>query len=195
MMFGSMRKVIVILILFSLSGVFELDAQRPEVAIGEPEKLVDEFMLRLNALDDWSLSPKGKEQGLDQVLDRMMELYAPDVMAQVPPFDPDQKGPVQLRGSAQVRKYFERIARTQVRLAYIIPLQTAKEYEGVEVVYSKQLPWGGLGVSFQIIAVYSQRQNRRRFMSPGTVVLQTGADKKINRVRLYLTELSKVSPL
>ena len=195
MMFGSMRKVIVILILFSLSGVFELDAQRPEVAIGEPEKLVDEFMLRLNALDDWSLSPKGKEQGLDQVLDRMMELYAPDVMAQVPPFDPDQKGPVQLRGSAQLRKYFERIARTQVRLAYIIPLQTAKEYEGVEVVYSKQLPWGGLGVSFQIIAVYSQRQNRRRFMSPGTVVLQTGADKKINRVRLYLTELSEVSPL
>jgi hypothetical protein len=195
MMFGSMRKVIVILILFSLSGVFELDAQRPEVAIGEPEKLVDEFMLRLNALDDWSLSPKGKEQGLDQVLDRMMELYAPDVMAQVPPFDSDQKGPVQLRGSAQLRKYFERIARTQVRLAYIIPLQTAKEYEGVEVVYSKQLPWGGLGVSFQIIAVYSQRQNRRRFMSPGTIVLQTGADKKINRVRLYLTELSEVSPL
>ena len=195
MMFGSMRKVIVILILFSLSGVFELDAQRPEVAIGEPEKLVDEFMLRLNALDDWSLSPKGKEQGLDQVLDRMMELYTLDVMAQVPPFDPDQKGPVQLRGSAQLRKYFERIARTQVRLAYIIPLQTAKEYEGVEVVYSKQLPWGGLGVSFQIIAVYSQRQNRRRFMSPGTIVLQTGADKKINRVRLYLTELSEVSPL
>ena len=195
MMFGSIRKVIVILILFSLSGVFALDAQRPEVAIGEPEKLVDEFMLRLNALDDWSLSPKGKEQGLDQVLDRMMELYAPDVMAQVPPFDPDQKGPVQLRGSAQLRKYFERIARTQVRLAYIVPLQTAKEYEGVEVVYSKQLQWGGLGVSFQIIAVYSQRQNRRRFMSPGTIVLQTGADKKINRVRLYLTELSEVSPL
>jgi hypothetical protein len=125
----------------------------------------------------------------------MMELYAPDVIAQVPPFDTDQKGPVQLRGSAQLRKYFERIARTQVRLAYMIPLQTAKEYEGVEVVYSKQLPWGGLGVSFQIIAVYSLRQNRHRYMSPGMVVLQTGADKKINRVRLYLTELSEVSPL
>src|SRR5215472_6928961 len=118
-----MRKLIVILILFSLSGALEIDAQRPEVAAGEPEKLADEFMLRLNALDDWSLTPKGKEQGLDQVLDRMMELYAPDVIAQVPPFDPDQKGPVQLRGSAQLRKYFERIAITQVRLAYIIPRQ------------------------------------------------------------------------
>src|SRR5262249_26424158 len=189
------REVIVSLILFSLLGAFEIDAQRPEVAAGEPEKLADEFMLRLNALDDWSLSSKGKEEGLDQVLDRMMELYAPDVIAQVPPFDADQRGPVQLRASAQLRKYFDRIARTQVRLAYIIPLQTAKEYEGVEVIYSKQLPWGGLGVSFQVIAVYSVRQNRHRLMSPGMVVLQTGADKKINRVRLYLTELSEVSPL
>jgi hypothetical protein len=189
------RLVTTILILITSLAPFELDAQRPEVAVGEPEKLADDFMLRLNALDDWSLSSKGKEQGLDQVLDRMMELYAPDVIAQVPPFDADQKGPVQLRGSAQLRKYFERIARTQVRLAYIIPLQTAKEYEGVEVIYSKQLPWGGLGVSFQIIAVYSLRQNRHRFMSPGMAVLQTGADKKINRFRLYLTELSEVSPL
>jgi hypothetical protein len=191
-----MRKLInTILILVTLAAPFEIDAQRPEVAVGEPERLADDFMLRLNALDDWSLSSKGKEQGLDEVLDRMMQLYSPDVLAQVPPFDPDQKGPVQLRGSAQLRKYFDRIARTQVRLAYIIPLQTAKEYEGVEVVYSKQLPWGGLGVTFQIIAVYSLRQNRHRFMSPGMVVLQTGADKKINRLRLYLTELSEVSPL
>ena len=190
-----MRKFIVALSFITFLTVLDLHAQRPEVPVGEPEKLADEFMLRLNALDDWSLSSKGKEQGLDQVLDRMMELYAPDVIAQVPPFDADQKGPVQLRGNAQLRKYFERIARTQVRLAYIVPLQTAKEYEGVEVIYSKQLPWGGLGVSFQIIAVYSLRQNRHRFMSPGMVVLQTGTDKKINRVRLYLTELSEVSPL
>ena len=191
-----MRSVVTaILILITSLAPFDAVAQRPEVAVGEPEKLADEFMLRLNALDDWSLSSKGKEQGLDQVLDRMMELYSPDVLAQVPPFDIDQKGPVQLRGSTQLRKYFDRIARTQVRLAYIIPLQTAKEYEGVEVVYSKQLPWGGLGVSFPIIAVYSLRQNRHRFMSPGMVVLQTGSDKKVNRLRLYLTELSEVSPL
>ena len=190
-----MRKLIMILTLIASLAAFELAAQRPEVIGGEPEKLADEFMSRLNALDDWSLSSKGKEEGLDQVLDRMMELYAPDVIAQVPPYDADQKGPVQLRGSAQLRKYFEKIARTQVRLAYIIPLQTAKQYEGVEVVYSKQLPWGGLGVSFPLIAVYSSRQNRHRFMSPGMVVLQTGADKKISRLRLYLTELSEVMPL
>lgn len=190
-----MRKLIIILSVVTFLVAFDLRAQRPEIALGEPERLADDWMGRLNALDDWSLSTKGKEEGLDQVLDHMMELYAPDVLAQVPPFDKDQMGPVQLRGSGQLRKYFERIARTQVRLAYIIPTQTAKEFEGVEVVYSKQLPWGGLGVSFPIIAVYSSRQNRHRFMSPGMVVLQTGPNKKIQRFRLYLTELSEVSPL
>ena len=190
-----MRKLVAILTIVISLMAFDVRAQRPEVTLGEPERLADDWMVRLNALDDWSLSSKGKEEGLDQVLDRMMELYARDVLAQVPPFDKDQIGPVQLRGSAQLRKYFERIARTQVRLAYIIPTQTAKEFEGVEVIYSKQLPWGGLGVSFPLIAVYSSRQNRHRYMSPGMVVLQTGPDKKIQRMRLYLTELSEVSPL
>jgi hypothetical protein len=149
----------------------------------------------LNALDDWSISFDGTEEGLNEVLDHMMELYAPDVIAQVPPHDKDQVGPVQLRGSAQLRKWFEMIARTQARLTYIIPLQTAKEFEGVEVIYSKQLPWGGLGVSFPILAVYSSRQNRHRYMAPGMVVLQAGEDKKINRMRLYLTELAEVVPM
>jgi hypothetical protein len=190
-----MRKLILILSFMTFLGAFELRAQRPEIILGEPELLADEWMTRLNALDDWKISSQGKEEGLNQVLDHMMELYAPDALAQVPPFDKDQMGPVQLRGSGQLRKYFEMIARTQVRLAYIIPTQTAKEYEGVEVVYAKQLPWGGLGVSFPILAVYSLRQNRHRFMSPGMVVLQTGQDKKIQRLRLYLTELSEVAPL
>ena len=190
-----MRKLIIILTFITFMGAFELQAQRPDVAIGEPERLAGEWMARLNALDDWSLSFEKKEEGLDQVLDRMMELYAPDVLAEVPPHDKDQIGPVVLRGSGQLRKYFEKIARTQVRLDYIIPRQTAKQFEGIEMIYSRELPWGGLGVSFPIIAVYSLRENRRRFMSPGMVVLQTGEDKKIHRFRLYLTELAEVMAL
>jgi hypothetical protein len=190
-----MRKFIIILTFVSFLGAFELQAQRPEVATGEPERLAGEWMSRLNALDDWTLSFEKKEEGLDQVLDRMMELYGSDVLAEVPPHDKDQIGPVVLRGSGQLRKYFEKIARTQVRLDYIIPRQTAKQFEGIELVYSKELPWGGLGVSFPVIAVYSLREDRRRFMSPGMVVLQTGDDKKIHRLRLYLTELAEVSAL
>jgi hypothetical protein len=190
-----MRKLVIFLTLISALSVWELKAQRPEVATGEPERLASEWMARLNALDDWSISFDKKEEGLDQVLDSMMELYAPDVLAEVPPNDKDQIGPVVLRGSAQLRKYFEKIARTQVRLDYIIPRQTAKQFEGIELVYSKELPWGGLGVSFPVIAVYSLREDRRRFMSPGMVVLQTGEDKKIHRLRLYLTELAEVVAL
>jgi hypothetical protein len=183
------------LIFITFLGSFAVEAQRPDIVQGEPEKLATEWMTRLNGLDQWSLSVEGKEEGLDQVLDHMMELYDPEVLAQVPPYDKDQIGPVQLRGSAQLRKWFEKIARTQVRLDYIIPRQTAKDIEGLEVIYSKQLPWGGTGVSFPIIAVYSLRQNRHRFMSPGMVVLQVGEDKKIQRLRLYLTELAEVVPL
>ena len=190
-----MRNVIIVLTFITLLDAFELQAQRPETAIGEPEKLAGEWMARLNALDQWSFSVEEKEEGLDQVLDSMMELYASDVLAEVPPHDKDQIGPVLLRGSGQLRKWFEKIARTQVRLDYIIPRQTAKEFEGIEIVYSKQLPWGGLGVSFPIIAVYSLRENRHRFMAPGMVVLQVGEDKKIHRLRLYLTELAEVVPL
>ena len=191
----NLRKVIAALSFITFLGVHELQAQRPELTVGEPERLAEEWMTRLNALDDWSLSVEKKEQGLDQVLDRMMEIYGPDVLAEVPPHDKDQIGPVVLRGAGQLRKYFERIARTQVRLDYIIPRQTTKQFEGVEMIYSKQLPWGGLGVSFPIIAVYSARQDRRRFMSPGMVVLQTGEDKKIHRIRFYLTELAEVFAL
>jgi len=190
-----MRKLIVILAFTTFLGASTLHAQRPDVVIGEPEKAAIDWMARLTALDQWALTPEGKEEGLDQVLDHMMELYAPDVIAQVPPYDKDQVGPVQLRGAAQLRKWFQNIARTQVRIDYIIPRQTAKELEGIEVVYSKQLPWGGLGVSFPVIAVYSLRENRKRFMSPGMVVLQMREDKKIDRLRLYLTELAEVVPL
>ena len=73
--------------------------------------------------------------------------------------------------------------------------QTKKQFEGEKLVYSTPLPWGGLGISFPIIAVYSTREDRRRFMSPGMVVLQTGEDKKIHRFRLYLTELAEVMPM
>lgn len=190
-----MRKLIIIFAFITFFSAFQLQAQRPEIATGEPERLADEWMARLNALDDWTLSFDKKEEGLDPVLDRMMELYGPDVLAEVPPHDKDQIGPVVLRGTGQLRKYFEKIARTQVRLDYIIPRQTTKQFEGIEMVYSKELPWGGLGISFPIIAVYSSRENRRRFMSPGMVVLQTGEDKKIHRFRLYLTELAEVVAL
>jgi hypothetical protein len=184
------RIALSILILFSAVSV--LKAQRLEVAGGEPDRLAEEFINRLNALDDWYLTVDGKEQGVDILVDKMMELFAPDVVANVPPHDPEQIGQVMLRGKENVRKWVDRIARTQVRLEYIRTRQTAGEYEGVPLVYSTPLPWGGLGIAYQIVGAWSLREDRRRFMAPGSVFLEFGKDGKIQRLRLYLSEISEV---
>ena len=192
--------LIVISILIALWAVLEFQAQTPpQTTAGkpalDPAKLAEDWMTRLNALDDWYLSAEGKEVGVDEVVNRMMELYAADVIAEVPPHDEDQIGPVMLRGSVSLKKWVEKIARAQVRLLYIHKRQTKKQIEGERLVYATPLPWGGLGISFEIIAAYSRREDRRKFTAPGAVFLQFGADGKIERLRLFLAETAEVVAL
>ena len=69
----------------------------------------------------------------------LMELYAPDALAEVPPHDKEQLGPVMLRGKDTIRKWVDSIARTQVRLGYYIKRQTegpSGDYEGWRLVYT-----------------------------------------------------------
>ena len=164
----------------------------PGKPVLNPNQLAVEWLDRLNGLDDWHISVDGKEDGVDQVVDRMMELFAPDVLAEVPPHDEEQSGPVMLVGSGQVRKWVDKLARSHVQLNYIVKRQTEKEFEAELMVYSKPLPWGGLGISFQIIAAYSLRKDRRRFMEPGAVFIQYREDGKIQRLRLLQTEKDEV---
>jgi hypothetical protein len=171
-------------------------AQAAPAAAAKPAldatKLGTDFVDLLNTLDDWRISMDGKEEGIDKVVDNFMSHFAPDVLAEVPPHDEEQIGPVVLDGSGQVRKWVEKFARSNVSLKYILTRQTQKEYEGEVMVYSKPLPWGGLGVSFQIIAAYSLRQDRRRFVEPGAVFLQFRPDGKIERLRLIQSEKNEV---
>src|SRR5437867_5404406 len=197
---GRLITIIVTSILITFWAAFEFQAQTPPQTTPakpalDPQKLAEEWLNRLNALDDWHLSVEGKEDGLDEVVNNMMQLYAPDVIAEVPPHDEDQIGPVMLRGSVNLRKWVEKIARTQVRLLYIQKRQTVGSFEGERLVYTTPLPWGGVGLSFQIIAAYSLRENRRKFTAPGMVVLQVGVDGKIKRLRLFLAETAEVEPL
>lgn len=194
--------LIVISILIALGLVLEFQAQAPppqttpaKPPAPDPVKLAEDWMNRLNALDDWYLSVEGKEMGRDEVVNRMMELYAADVIAEVPPHDEEQIGPVLLRGTANLRKWVDKISRTQVRLLNIQRRQTKKQFEGQKLVYATPLPWGGLGISFEIIGAYSRRQDRRKFTAPGAVFLQYGADGKIERLRLYLAETAEVAAL
>ena len=157
-------------------------------------KLADEWMRRMNALDDWHLTSDGKEEGFKEVVDSMMELFTPDVLADVPPHDDEQIGSVMLRGSALLRQWVEKIARTQVRLNYIRTAQTMKEFNGYRPIFFTEFPWGGYGISFHIIGAWSEREDRlnKRFMAPGAVFLQYNDEGKIYRMRLYLTEITRV---
>ena len=133
--------------------------------------------------------------GREEAVNRMMELFTPDAIAEVPPHDEDQIGPVMLHGNANVRKWVDKISRTQVKLLYVQKKQTRKQFEGQKLVYTMPLPWGGLGISFEIIGAWSRREDRRKFTGPGAVFLQYNADGKIERLRLYVTEISEVVAL
>src|SRR5437867_7198076 len=106
----------------------------------DPLQLAEDWMTRWNNLSNYSLSFEGKEVGREELVNKMMELYAPDVVAEVPPHDDEQIGPVLLRGSANVQKWVDKISRTQVKLLYIQRRQTKKQFEGTKLVYSTPLP-------------------------------------------------------
>ena len=161
----------------------------------EPLQLAEDWMARLNNLSNWYLTFEGKEMGREDLVNKMMELYAPDVVAEVPPHDDEQIGPVILRGKANVQKWVDKISRTQVKLLYIQRRQTKKQFEGTKLIYSTPLLWGGVGISFEIIAAWSRREDRRKFTGPGSVFLQYNADGKIDRLRLYVGEISEVTAL
>ena len=191
-----MRRLIILALIALLAG-FELGAQTPpQTPPGKPAPDVTQLAVnwvdRMNGLSNWYLSMDGKEDGANQGVDHMMELFAPDVIAQVPPHDPEQIGPVMLVGSGQVRKWIDKIAKSQVDIKYKIQRQTEQESDGEIMVHSKPLPWGGVSISFQVLAAYSLRQDRRRFLELGAVFIQYREDGKIQRVRLLLSEKDEV---
>jgi len=158
----------------------------------DPTLLGQEWVDRINTLDDWRLTMDGSEQGLDEVVDGFLELLAPDVLVEVPQHDENQIGPVMLIGTEQVRLWALKFARSHVTVVYSLKRQTAGEVEGERMVYSKQLPWGGLGVSFPIYLDYRARADRRRFWEVGAVFLEYGENGKIQRFRIFQTEKEEV---
>jgi hypothetical protein len=155
-------------------------------------KLGTDFVDKLNTLDDWRLSMDGKEMGFDKVVDAFMADFAPDVIAELPTDDEEQIGPLELHGTAQLRKWIEKMARSRVELEYLLARQTEKTVEGEFMVYSKPLPWGGVGIAFPVLAPYSTRVNREKFLEVETVFLQYGPDQKIHRFQMYVSDKAPV---
>jgi len=170
-------------------------AQKTDKPALSGDKLAIEWVDRMNELSNWYLTVDGKEDGAQKVVDHMMEMFAPDVIAEVPPHDERQLGSVQLVGAAQVRKWVEKIAKSEVDIKFVIKRQTMKEFEGEYMIFSRPLPWGGLGVAVQLLEADSQREDRKRFMQVGGAFLQFSPEGKIYRLRLVLSEKEEIVDL
>src|SRR5262245_29545138 len=78
------------------------------------EQLINDWVKRMNALDDWYISTGGNEE-TDGVLNSLMELYAPDAIQTVGPSE-DQIGTVMLTGAAHIREWSHTFAQSFVQL-------------------------------------------------------------------------------
>lgn len=193
-----MRKKVFLLSILLLSTTIAVSPQsQPAKAEQAPkldaEKLVREWVRRLDALDDWWITTDGKEEP-EPVVNKMVELYAPDAMQFVGPNE-DQLGAVMYLGHQGIRKWADDFARKYVQLAYRLQNQTAKE-QTVDLILTTVPPWGGLAASAEFTAVYSLRESRRKFMAPGSVFFVFDEAGKIKKLRLYINkeEVQEVVP-
>jgi len=171
----------------SLNGGSQAAKPEPD-RTGKPpaisaEKIIREWFKRLNELDEWFITVDGKEEP-EAVVDKMLELYAPDALQFTGPGE-NQIGTVTFSGQIGIRKWADDFARKYVQLAWRLQDQTAKEITA-DPVMTANLPWGGIGAAVEFTAFYGDRESRRRFFGPGIAVFQFNDDGKIRRLRIYL---------
>jgi hypothetical protein len=148
-----------------------------------PEQLADEWFTRLNALDDWYISFDGREENA-AVVDRFVELYAPDAYHQVGPSE-NQLGSVVMHGTDAIRQWADKFSRTWVNVNYRVEYKTRRE-KTLQPFYTIRMPWGGSGAGTEFAAVYTNRLDRRQYVVPGAVFFLFDEAGKIESVRLYM---------
>ena len=174
-----MKQTVAMFFLLLFVLVSFLSAQTPL----DPEKLVDQWFIRLNALDDWYISYDGKEE-TDAVVDRFIDLYDSDAFHQVGPSE-NQIGPVVFHGRDGIKKWATDFAKKHVQLAYRVDYITRNE-KSAQMVYSVKPPWGGVATAVEFTAVYTNREDRKRIIVPGSAFFVFDDAGKIQRVRLYM---------
>ena len=156
-----------------------LHAQTP----ADPEKLVDQWFIRLNALDDWYISYDGKEE-TDAVVDRFVDLYDRDAFHQVGPNE-NQIGPVVFHGRDGIKKWASDFAKKHVQLGYRVDFMTRSE-KTAQLTFSIKPPWGGIAAAVEFTAAFTNREDRKRIIVPGSAFFLFDESGKIQRVRLYM---------
>ena len=180
-----MKTFMLPLLIFTILGHRGFSQARNEQT-PPPDKLqalAEEFFGRLNALDDWFISMDGKEEN-KAVVDRFMELFSPDAYLQVGP-SKNQLGGVTYHGPEAIRKWSDQFSRSVLDLNYRINFKTRGE-QTAKPVFSFQMPWGNQGAAVEFTAVYTNRNDRKRFWMPGAAFFTFDKDGKIVDLRLYM---------
>ena len=164
-------------------ALFMAQAPAQPQAPPTPESLVDQWFIRLNALDDWFISYDGKEE-TDAVVNRFVDLYNADAYHEVQPSE-NQLGPVVFHGQEGIRHWATDFAKKNVQLAYRVDYMTRNEKPS-QLVYTVKPSWGGAGAAVEFSAVWTDRQTRKRFLMPGSAFFVFDDAGKILRVRLYM---------
>lgn len=155
----------------------------PKPAVLKPEQLADEWFTRLNELDDWYISLDGKEENAS-VVDHFVEMFGANAYLQVGPSE-NQLGSVVYHGPEAIRKWADEFSKKYVAVNYRVEYKTRKE-QTLQPFYTIAMPWGGTGASTEFAAVYTNREDRKQFVIPGSIFFLFDSAGKIDSVRLYL---------
>jgi SnoaL-like domain len=147
--------------------------QRSTAAVSTPEDVVREWFRRWNALD-----------GTDASIRRLIDLYTPDGINQVPP-SPTQIGSVYMVGPDGVRKMAEDFLRDFTQPASRID-KIAEDGKTAELFFKTQGPWGGPAVGVQYTQQGIDKVTKKRYSLPAFVVFHI-QDGKIRYARFYGT--------
>lgn len=177
-------------LLLAASSASPQSAAKPTL---NADALVEEWMKRLNALDDWWITPDGKEEP-EEVIRQMVDLFAQDAMLFVGP-STHQLGTVMYAGHKGIRKWADDFARTRVQMAFRLQAQTSDE-QTAALVMSSVPPWGGLAAAAEFTSFYTSRETRRRYWGPGAAFFQFNDAGKITKLRIFvpLEETHEIVP-
>ena len=148
---------------------------RPAPAPNSAEEIVREWFRRWNALD-----------GSEASIKRLIDLYVPDSVNQVPPSD-QQIGAVYMEGPEGVRKMAEDFLKEWTLPADRIDTMTV-DGKSTQLFYKSQGPWGGPAIGVQYTQVATDRASKKRFSLPAFAVFHIEGGK-IRYARFYASRI------
>lgn len=177
-----MFKPVSCMLLLLPAALFAAPPQQESPKPSEARQLVEAWFTRWNALD-----------GTPATTQALVDLYAPDALHSTGPAS-HQLGTVTFRGHDGIKKMVEGFVAAFENPKYRLEAVTAKE-QTAHLFNTVEGPWGGPSVAVEFAAVYTAREDGKRYVCPGAAFFQL-ENGKIRRLRLYMAagELTEVEP-